>query len=101
MFVIVLMAVSSHVYLFFFFPLCELAGGPAAHPEGDVGAPGQEKSEAPENPEPPGEPPAAVRSVRRVPPPPLRAAPARVLLELHGLFRESEARLVSWYLRRA
>ena len=81
-FVIVLMAVSSHVYLFFFFffSLCELAGGPATRPEGDVAAPGQEKSEVPENPEPPSEPPAAARSVRPVPPPPLRTAPARELL---------------------
>lgn len=81
-FVIVLMAVPSHVYLFCSFFLFELAGGPAARPEGDVGAPGQEKSEAPESPEPPGELPAAVRSVRPVPPPPLRTAPAHALLEL-------------------
>ncbi|XP_055257781.1 TRAF3-interacting protein 1 isoform X12 [Moschus berezovskii] len=44
--------------------------------EGDVGAPGQEKSEAPENPEPPGEPPAAVRRIPR--PGSARPAPPRV-----------------------
>ncbi|XP_019813579.2 TRAF3-interacting protein 1 isoform X2 [Bos indicus] len=44
--------------------------------EGDVGAPGQEKSEAPENPEPPGEPPAAVRRLPR--PGSARPAPPRV-----------------------
>ncbi|KAM9692466.1 TRAF3-interacting protein 1 isoform 3-T3 [Dama dama] len=45
--------------------------------EGDVGAPGQEKSEAPENPEPPpGELPAAVRRIPR--PGSARPAPPRV-----------------------
>ncbi|XP_005205044.2 TRAF3-interacting protein 1 isoform X6 [Bos taurus] len=44
--------------------------------EGDAGAPGQEKSEAPENPEPPGEPPAAVRRLPR--PGSARPAPPRV-----------------------
>ncbi|XP_061268802.1 TRAF3-interacting protein 1 isoform X5 [Bos javanicus] len=44
--------------------------------EGDIGAPGQEKSEAPENPEPPGEPPAAVRRIPR--PGSARPAPPRV-----------------------
>ncbi|XP_060254717.1 TRAF3-interacting protein 1 isoform X7 [Ovis aries] len=52
------------------------AGGPAARPEGDVGAPGQEKSEAPESPEPPGELPAAVRRIPR--PGSARPAPPRV-----------------------
>ncbi|XP_043318093.1 TRAF3-interacting protein 1 isoform X6 [Cervus canadensis] len=55
----------------------EFAGGPAACPERDVGAPGQEKSEAPENPEPPpGELPAAVRRIPR--PGSARPAPPRV-----------------------
>ncbi|XDB48111.1 hypothetical protein AB1E18_001694 [Capra hircus] len=44
--------------------------------EGDVGAPGQEKSEAPESPEPPGELPAAVRRIPR--PGSARPAPPRV-----------------------
>ncbi|XP_040087837.1 TRAF3-interacting protein 1 isoform X1 [Oryx dammah] len=44
--------------------------------EGDVGAPSQEKSEAPENPEPPGELPAAVRRIPR--PGSARPAPPRV-----------------------
>ncbi|XP_069439861.1 TRAF3-interacting protein 1 isoform X10 [Ovis canadensis] len=54
----------------------DAAGGPAARPEGDVGAPGQEKSEAPESPEPPGELPAAVRRIPR--PGSARPAPPRV-----------------------
>ncbi|CAM9363961.1 unnamed protein product, partial [Rangifer tarandus platyrhynchus] len=49
----------------------------AGHPQGDVGAPGQEKSEAPENPEPPpGELPAAARRIPR--PGSARPAPPRV-----------------------
>ncbi|XP_043733084.1 TRAF3-interacting protein 1 isoform X1 [Cervus elaphus] len=55
----------------------EFAVGPAACPERDIGAPGQEKSEAPENPEPPpGELPAAVRRIPR--PGSARPAPPRV-----------------------
>ncbi|XP_044801306.2 TRAF3-interacting protein 1 isoform X6 [Bubalus bubalis] len=51
-------------------------GGCPSDAEGDVAAPGQEKSEAPENPEPPGEPPAAARRIPR--PGSARPAPPRV-----------------------
>uniref|UniRef100_A0A8C6D1Z3 TRAF3-interacting protein 1 n=1 Tax=Moschus moschiferus TaxID=68415 RepID=A0A8C6D1Z3_MOSMO len=57
-------------------PAAKQKGDCLSDAEGDVGAPGQEKSEAPENPEPPGEPPAAVRRIPR--PGSARPAPPRV-----------------------
>ncbi|XP_055257778.1 TRAF3-interacting protein 1 isoform X9 [Moschus berezovskii] len=57
-------------------PAAKQKGDCPSDAEGDVGAPGQEKSEAPENPEPPGEPPAAVRRIPR--PGSARPAPPRV-----------------------
>ncbi|XP_019813578.2 TRAF3-interacting protein 1 isoform X1 [Bos indicus] len=57
-------------------PAVKQKGDCPSDAEGDVGAPGQEKSEAPENPEPPGEPPAAVRRLPR--PGSARPAPPRV-----------------------
>ncbi|XP_060978605.1 TRAF3-interacting protein 1 isoform X6 [Dama dama] len=58
-------------------PAVKQKGDCPSDAEGDVGAPGQEKSEAPENPEPPpGELPAAVRRIPR--PGSARPAPPRV-----------------------
>ncbi|XP_061268801.1 TRAF3-interacting protein 1 isoform X4 [Bos javanicus] len=57
-------------------PAVKQKGDCPSDAEGDIGAPGQEKSEAPENPEPPGEPPAAVRRIPR--PGSARPAPPRV-----------------------
>ncbi|XP_059738356.1 TRAF3-interacting protein 1 isoform X4 [Bos taurus] len=57
-------------------PAVKQKGDCPSDAEGDAGAPGQEKSEAPENPEPPGEPPAAVRRLPR--PGSARPAPPRV-----------------------
>ncbi|KAB0366523.1 hypothetical protein FD754_010679 [Muntiacus muntjak] len=58
-------------------PAMKQKGDCPSDAEGDVGAPGQEKSEAPENPEPPpGELPVAVRRIPR--PGSARPAPPRV-----------------------
>uniref|UniRef100_A0A452EG56 TRAF3-interacting protein 1 n=2 Tax=Capra hircus TaxID=9925 RepID=A0A452EG56_CAPHI len=57
-------------------PATKQKGDCPSDAEGDVGAPGQEKSEAPESPEPPGELPAAVRRIPR--PGSARPAPPRV-----------------------
>lgn len=57
-------------------PATKQKGDCSSDAEGDVGAPGQEKSEAPESPEPPGELPAAVRRIPR--PGSARPAPPRV-----------------------
>ncbi|CAI9152612.1 unnamed protein product [Rangifer tarandus platyrhynchus] len=58
-------------------PAVKQKGDCPSDAEGDVGAPGQEKSEAPENPEPPpGELPAAARRIPR--PGSARPAPPRV-----------------------
>ncbi|XP_052493485.1 TRAF3-interacting protein 1 [Budorcas taxicolor] len=57
-------------------PATKQKGDCPSDAEGDVGAPGQEKSEAPESPEPPGELTAAVRRIPR--PGSARPAPPRV-----------------------